>query len=63
MESELNEPPLPGEPALDYRYRGTCACGHADPWTADKDGAWEKIADHLMPFLLRDLARIRRESR
>jgi hypothetical protein len=56
METELNEQPRPGEHTGDYRYRGTCACGHKEQWTADKDGAWEEIAAHLMPFIRQALA-------
>lgn len=33
------------------RYRGRCACGHAEPWTADKDEAWERSVDHYLPII------------
>ncbi len=29
------------------RWRGRCACGHADEWGTDKDAAWEALAAHL----------------
>jgi hypothetical protein len=52
METEPNDPPLPLDPPGPARYRGTCACGHAEQWTTQKDWAWDEIADHLMPLII-----------
>lgn len=51
MDREPNVPPMEREKPGPYRYRGRCACGHAEHWTTDKDWAWEEIADHLLPAL------------
>lgn len=38
-------PPMAGR---GHHWRYACACGHRGEWTADKDGAWQEAASHLM---------------
>jgi hypothetical protein len=57
IDCEENSPPLRNDPPGSLRYRGRCTCGHAEHWTTDKDWAWQEIASHILPYLLKAMGR------